>query len=264
MTETEASIALNMIPNVGPMRLRKMLEVFETPERILLARANALRAVEGIGADLADAIANWEKHVDLAAELKRVEEFGAHVITMPRRNIRASCANYNRPSCFTCGTLTERDHPAIRGWARARPPLRLRARNGSPISSLRGPHCGQRTARGIDTARIRARSLPRAALAVSLRLMDLYPPKISGLGKRSRPPRGGQRVPDDLPADRKTFRIATASSPAGGGLLVVEVGRAAGADHRRSAPNTAACHIVPGRLIGRLPWAHKLSASASS
>ena len=35
MTETEACIALNMVPNVGPVRLRKLLDVFETPEAIL-------------------------------------------------------------------------------------------------------------------------------------------------------------------------------------------------------------------------------------
>ena len=61
MTETEACIALNMVPNLGPMRLRKLLEVFETPQRILLARAAELRAVEGIGAELAEAIAGWEQ-----------------------------------------------------------------------------------------------------------------------------------------------------------------------------------------------------------
>ena len=72
MTETEACIALNMVPHVGPMRLRKMLEVFETPERILLARGSELRSVDGIGAELANVIASWEQHLDLGAELKRI------------------------------------------------------------------------------------------------------------------------------------------------------------------------------------------------
>jgi DNA processing protein len=69
MTETEASIALNMVPNLGPMRLRKLLEVFEDPQRILLARAAELRRVDGIGEELASAIAQWEQHVDLTGEL---------------------------------------------------------------------------------------------------------------------------------------------------------------------------------------------------
>src|SRR6185436_15603394 len=81
MNSTEACIALNMLPTMGPVRLRKLLEVFETPERILAARANALRAVEGIGNDVADQIVNWEKVVDLPAELERIRQFGAKVIT---------------------------------------------------------------------------------------------------------------------------------------------------------------------------------------
>ena len=46
MTPVEASIALNMLPTMGPVRLRRLLEVFETPERVLSARRDALRAVE--------------------------------------------------------------------------------------------------------------------------------------------------------------------------------------------------------------------------
>ena len=38
MNSTEACIALNMVPEMGPVRLRKLLEVFETPERILSAK----------------------------------------------------------------------------------------------------------------------------------------------------------------------------------------------------------------------------------
>ena len=45
MTETEACIALNMVPGMGPVRLRHLLETFETPQRILAAGRAALRAV---------------------------------------------------------------------------------------------------------------------------------------------------------------------------------------------------------------------------
>src|SRR6266851_4735368 len=81
MNSTEACIALNMLPTVGPVRLRKLLEVFKDPPRILAAKRSELRVVEGIGNEVADQISNWESIVDLAAELKRVREFGASVIT---------------------------------------------------------------------------------------------------------------------------------------------------------------------------------------
>src|SRR5438045_3186115 len=78
MTPTEASIALNMLPTIGPVRLRKLLEVFETPERVLAARRDALRAVDGIGRDVADQIVQWENIVNLTAELERIGQFGAN------------------------------------------------------------------------------------------------------------------------------------------------------------------------------------------
>jgi DNA processing protein len=81
MNSTEACIALNMLPHMGPVRLRKLLEVFETPENILTAKRSALRAIDGIGNEVAEQIANWETTVDLSAELERIRQFGAEVIT---------------------------------------------------------------------------------------------------------------------------------------------------------------------------------------
>ena len=46
MTETEACIALNMVPNLGPVRLRKLLEAFGTPGDILTARSGKLSQVK--------------------------------------------------------------------------------------------------------------------------------------------------------------------------------------------------------------------------
>jgi len=81
MNATEACIALNMLPTVGPVRLRKLLQIFKEPEQILAAKRSELRKVEGIGGEVADQISNWESIVDLPAELKRVKDFGATVIT---------------------------------------------------------------------------------------------------------------------------------------------------------------------------------------
>src|SRR3954465_1692696 len=81
MNSTEACIALNMLPTVGPVRLRKLLQVFNAPENVLSAKRDQLRKVEGVGNEVADQISNWESIVDLAAELKRVRDFGATVIS---------------------------------------------------------------------------------------------------------------------------------------------------------------------------------------
>src|SRR5262245_73379 len=81
MNATEACIALNMLPTVGPVRLRKLLEVFQTPQQILAAKRTELRTVEGIGKEVADQISNWESTIDLSAELQRVRDFGVTVLT---------------------------------------------------------------------------------------------------------------------------------------------------------------------------------------
>src|SRR5207253_9456663 len=81
MNATEACIALNMLPTIGPVRLRKLLEVFKEPQEILAAKRNELRKAEGIGNEVADQISNWESTVNLGAELDRIREFGAMVIT---------------------------------------------------------------------------------------------------------------------------------------------------------------------------------------
>ena len=70
MNSTEACIALNMLPTMGPVRLRKLLEVFRDPERVLAARRDELRQIEGIGNEVAEQISNWESIVDLACGVK--------------------------------------------------------------------------------------------------------------------------------------------------------------------------------------------------
>jgi DNA processing protein len=81
VTRTEALIALNMIAHVGPVRVRKLLEVFGEPQGILQAKAAELSRVEGLPRNTIDALLNWEKELDLPAELERVRQFGATVIT---------------------------------------------------------------------------------------------------------------------------------------------------------------------------------------
>jgi DNA processing protein len=80
MDSREAFIALNMIEHVGPVRVRQLLEHFGDAPAILRASRQQLLAVRGIGEDTATSIASWEKNVDLNGELKRIQEFGCHVL----------------------------------------------------------------------------------------------------------------------------------------------------------------------------------------
>ena len=104
-----------MLPTVGPVRLRKLLEVFGEPQLILAAKRNELRKVEGIGNEVADQISNWEATVDLSAELARVRDFGATVITQNSPSYPRSLREIHAPPIvlYIRGELEERDHHAI-------------------------------------------------------------------------------------------------------------------------------------------------------
>src|SRR4029453_15694958 len=115
MNATEACIALNMLPTVGPVRLRKLLETFKEPQQILAAKRGELRKVEGIGNEVADQISNWESTVDLAAELHRVRDFGRALLTQESSSYPRSLREIHSPPIvlYVWGELEERDHHAI-------------------------------------------------------------------------------------------------------------------------------------------------------
>ena len=81
MDSREALVALNLIEHVGPIRVRQLLEHFGDAPVILRASKQQLLQARNIGEETAESIANWEKNVDLAAELKRIAEFGCRIVT---------------------------------------------------------------------------------------------------------------------------------------------------------------------------------------
>src|SRR5436190_479275 len=81
MESREALVALNLVEHVGPVRVRQLLEHFGDAPAILRASRPQLLRAKNIGEETADSIVNWEKNVDLSAELKRIQEFGCRIVT---------------------------------------------------------------------------------------------------------------------------------------------------------------------------------------
>jgi DNA processing protein len=81
MNSREAYIALNMIDEVGPVRVRALLDHFQAPENILAASVSDLKQVAGIGPEVARNISRWRDKTDLDAELARIEKAGVQVVT---------------------------------------------------------------------------------------------------------------------------------------------------------------------------------------
>ena len=69
-----------MVGNVGPVRMRQLMEAFGSAPAILGASQSQLMRVQGIGEETAQAISQWKKSIDLAAEVKRIQEYGCHVL----------------------------------------------------------------------------------------------------------------------------------------------------------------------------------------
>src|SRR4051812_3179845 len=80
MDSREALIALNMLAQVGPVRVRQLLEVLSDAAAILGARRDQLLRARGIGKEIADSILKWESTVDLTAELQRIKDYGCEVL----------------------------------------------------------------------------------------------------------------------------------------------------------------------------------------
>src|SRR5262245_50112731 len=81
MESCEALVALNLIEHIGPIRVRQLLEHFGDAPSILRASKQQLLQARNIGEETAEAISSWEKNVDLAGELKRIDEFGCRIVT---------------------------------------------------------------------------------------------------------------------------------------------------------------------------------------
>lgn len=115
MDNKEAYVALNMIDGIGPVRLRKLLDVFGDAVSILRASESDLSRVNGIGDDLARAIANWEKTVDLSGELKRIQENKVRVICLDDRDYPPLLRQiYDPPiALYVKGELSEKDKNSV-------------------------------------------------------------------------------------------------------------------------------------------------------
>ncbi len=115
MDSQEALIALNMIEHVGPVRVRQLLNHFGDAPAILAASKHQLRRVQGIGEDTAEAISAWEKTIDLSGELRRIQEFGCHVLTQADENYPELLRQIYDPPVvlYVKGELTAKEKNAV-------------------------------------------------------------------------------------------------------------------------------------------------------
>ena len=135
MDSREALIALNLIEGVGPVRARSLIEFFGDAPSILSASKHELTRVRNVGAETAENIFNWEKTIDLAGELKRISDYGCHVLISSDDNYPASLREIYDPPLvlYVKGELTAKDKNAV-----AMVGSRMTRDNCHPTKSKRG------------------------------------------------------------------------------------------------------------------------------
>ncbi len=214
MDAKDALIALNLIDHVGPVRLRQLLDHFGDAPAILQASADELRRVGGIGIETAEAIAQWENTVDLPGELRRIRDYGCHVLTQADDLYPAHLRQiYDPPMVlYVKGTLLPRDRNAVAIVGSRQTThygIEMARKFGYQLSGV-GVTVVSGGARGIDTAAhqgaLSAKGRTIAVLGTGLNIV--FPAENAELFERIAAQGAVMtQFPFNRPADKQSFPI---------------------------------------------------------
>lgn len=231
MTPLEALVALNMLPKIGPVRVRRLIDSFGSPEAVLAAGENRHLRVDGIGPETAKILAAWQDHADPSAEIREAADRGIQIVTRDDDRFPAPLRDaYDPPLLlYVWGRIEARDRHAI-GVVGSRRATHYGSQSAKKLS-YQLAHAGftiiSGLARGIDTAAHEAAVAAggRTIAVIGSGLARLYPPENLGLAEKIANGAGAvvSEFPLNTAPDKQTFpmrnRIVAAWSRA---LLVVE------------------------------------------
>lgn len=258
MTRTEACLALNLLPNIGPVRVRRLLDVFGSPERILAAKTGEIVRVDGFSEELAETISHWENHADLQRELRRIAELNLKLIPREDDLYPPLLKQIHDPPIilYVWGELTKRDHNAI-GVVGSRGATAYGLAMTKKLSfqiSYAGFTVISGLARGIDTAAHEAAlaAKGRTVAVIGSGIGQLYPPENQALAEKIAS-QGAivSEYPVDRIADKQTFPYRNRIVAGWGcGLLVVEAPARSGSliTAQQAAEQGRTVYAVPGNI----------------
>lgn len=188
LTPREAFITLNLIPGLGSVRIRSLLDFFGSAELVLAAPVNMLVQVPRIGPALAAAIADWRNCTNVQKELDYTAQYGCRIVTLLDEDYPAALRQMDDPPVilYVKGELRDTDfrravsvvgtrHATPYGMTSARAMARELADAGhTVISGL---------ARGIDTAAHWGAldAGGRTVAVLGFGLAEFYPPENAEL-----------------------------------------------------------------------------------
>lgn len=258
MNEEDALLALHLIPNLGPVRIRSLLANFGSAFETVSAQQSALERTPGIGTETACAIQRAAQSEDWVEERRRLLNLGGWILTDQDPRYPLALKHIpNAPILLqVLGTLTTHDQHAL-------------AIVGSRQATFYGTECAKRfgyqlayagfsivsgLARGIDTAaHLGALAAQGRTIAViGSGLAEMYPPENRLLAERIA--KSGAVIsefPAGFPPSPQTFpyrnRIVAGW---GSGILVVEAGLKSGAliTANLATENGRQVYAVPGPI----------------
>jgi DNA processing protein len=256
LTNRERLILLNLIPEIGSTRLRRLLDAFGTLERVWAADATALQHVDGIGPMLAQRfVAARDNASPLRAEMARATELGVALITLEDAAYPAPLRTIHDPPLALSmrGALVAADAVAVGivGARRASAYGMACAQRLAHDLASRGVTIVSGLARGIDAAAHRgALSAGGRTIAIlGSGLGRLYPPEHASLAAQIAQHGAllSEYAIDAAPLPAHFPRRNRLISGLSLGIVVVE------AAQRSGALITADCALEQGREVFAVP-----------
>lgn len=229
MNSREATIALNMLPKIGPVKVRSLLAQFGSPENILDKPLNQLTQVSGIGNETARIIVDWESHVDLLGELNEVKNRELKIVIESDDDYPKALRNMHDPplALYVWGNLTAKDNHAVSmvGSRKTTDYGRETARKLGMQLASSGYSIISGMALGIDTysheGAIAAKG--RTIAVIGSGLGQIYPPGNMALAEKIASSHGAvvSEFPISTVPDKKTFPMRNRIVAAWGEALIV-------------------------------------------
>lgn len=259
MSSGDAYLTLNLLPHVGPVRVRRLKDRFGSAEAILAAKEREITAVEGIGPEVARSIVRAGDLVDPGAERQKAAAAGVEIIDFEDRRYPPALKEIYDPPLvlYVLGKIPE-------VWSRGVAVVGSRntthygletAKKLSYQLAYAGVAVISGLARGIDTVAhqgaLAAKGMTWAVLGSGLN--RIYPAENEELARLMAERNGCviSEFPMDTEPDRQTFpmrnRIVSGLSF---GVLVIEAGLGSGAliTARQALDQGRQLFAVPGRI----------------
>lgn len=256
LTENQAFLVLNALPDIGPITTNRLLAAFgDDPRRLFEASTKALEAVRGVGPKISTNLRSWRTLVDMEKEEERLAQAGAVFVSRrdpgyPKLLLELADAPLGlyRRGDYTldapCVAIVGSRRTTLYGQATAK-------RLGHDLAKL-GFCVVSGLARGIDTfaheGALEAGGRTAAVLGTGVDIV--YPPENLGLYRKIED--GGGAILTEFPfgrrADKQSFamrnRIVAGMSRA---IIVVE------SDVSGGSMITAKFAGEQGRLVFAVP-----------